>query len=164
MKIIRMDSAATSVILREELELLKQRIIANMRAQNAVATGKTIQSMHVEADADGGTLWGRKFFSTLETGRGATRTRTPSNPTLYECILEWVRAKGLGTGNERETQSIAYAITKTIHRSGTQLYRRGGRDTIYTNEIPKTIEAVRNRLFFLLQESASTDLKNITIE
>ena len=34
---------------------------------------------------------------------------------------------------------------------GTRLYREGGRDTIYTKEIPVTIERVQKRLGMLVQ-------------
>ena len=75
MQFITIDKQMPSAIVREELETLKQRIIANMYAANAVATGKTIKSMHVtmaEGDKIEGTLYGRKFFGALETGRKPT--------------------------------------------------------------------------------------------
>ena len=43
-------------IVAEEVEALRQRIIANMRSQGAVASGRTINSLRVEREKDGAML------------------------------------------------------------------------------------------------------------
>lgn len=169
MQFITIDKQMPSAIVREELETLKQRIIANMYAADAVATGKTIKSMHVtmaEGDKIEGTLYGRKFFGALETGRKPTPPNTPpSKPTLYEAILEWCKAKGIKGKDEKGTQGIAWAITTSIHKRGTTLFRQGGRANIYSNEIPRTIKDTKERLMFLISVQAKNiRLNNVTIK
>ena len=169
MQFITIDKQMPSAIVREELESLKQRFIANMYVADAVATGKTIKSMHVtmaEGDKIEGTLYGRKFFSALETGRRPTPPNTPpSKPTLYEAILEWCKAKGIMGKDEKGTQGIAWAITTTIHKRGTSLFRQGGRGNIYSNEIPRTIKDTKARLMFLISVQAKNiRLNNVTIK
>ena len=55
--------------MSSELEALKQKIIENHKEAKQVASGRTIASMKVEVTEDGGILWGRSAFGTLETGR-----------------------------------------------------------------------------------------------
>ena len=55
-------------ILREELEDLRARIIANMERADQVVSGKTRDSMQVEVRGNAGVLTGRQAFATLETG------------------------------------------------------------------------------------------------
>lgn len=56
-------------ILSEELESLRKRIIANHEAAGQVASGRTRDSLRVEATDNEGILFGRYPFGTLETGR-----------------------------------------------------------------------------------------------
>lgn len=56
-------------LVSSELEALKQKIIENHKEAKQVASGRTIASMKVEVTEDGGILWGRSAFGTLETGR-----------------------------------------------------------------------------------------------
>ena len=173
MQFITIDKQMPSAIVREELETLKQRIIANMYAANAVATGKTIKSMHVEMKEGNtieGILYGRKCFGALETGRKPTPKGTPpSKPTLHDCIVEWCAAKGIRGKTPQETMSITWAISTAIHQNGTRLFQRGGRADIYSNEIPRTIKSVKERLMFLISAQVvktknSLQLNNVTIK
>lgn len=137
-------------IVGDELEKLKLAIINNMRQADAVATGKTIASLVVETNPMGGTLYGRKFFGALETGRRPSTATTASNPPLYVRIMEWMQARNIQGQTERETKSIAFAIAKSINKHGTQLYQSGGRNTIYSQEIPKTIERISSQFSSML--------------
>lgn len=169
MQFITINKQSPSTIVREELETLKQRIIANMYAANAVATGKTIKSMNVVVADRGrieGTLYGRKFFGAVETGRRPTLPGTPpSKPTLYEAILAWCKARGIRGKDRKATRGIAWAITTTIHKRGTMLFRQGGRASIYSSEIPRTLKDVRERLMFLTSVQAKNiRLNDVTIK
>lgn len=59
-------------VVAEELEALRQRIIANMDAAGQRASGATANSLTPEVTEGSagitGILWGRSFFSTLEKG------------------------------------------------------------------------------------------------
>lgn len=134
------------------LEQLKERIVANMRAADAVATGKTIRSLHVVEENDGAALVSDSEmpFGVLETGR-----RSGKVPAGFQRIIyEWMMAKGVHgepipyktnrehryTPQERGDRSLAFLIARKIRRDGTSLFRRGGRTDIYTQEIPKAVE------------------------
>ena len=133
-------------VIQEELESLKKRIIDNHLSAGQKASGRTIASMHVESSDDGGVLFGRRAFGTLETGRRGGRV--PKG--FYHIILQWVRDKGIQV---EKPKTFAYFVSKKIAREGTSLFRQGGRDDIYSNEIPKTTESVLSRITGLLGAS-----------
>lgn len=136
-------------VVQEELESLKKRIIDNHLRAGQKASGKTIASMHVESSDDGGVLFGRKAFGTLETGRRGGRV--PKG--FYHIILQWVRDKGIQV---EKPKTFAYFVAKKIAREGTSLFRQGGRDDIYSNEIPKTTDSVLSRITGLLGASVES--------
>ena len=173
---IYIDKEAARVIIREELEQLRQRIAANMTAAGQVASGRTIASMHVETNEQEGTLFGRAYFGVLETGRRAGAV--PSNFTAI--IYRWMQDKNIhakplpyirpGAHKYNDPQvrgdmSMAAAIAHTIKTRGSKLFRQGGRDDIYSKEIPATVERVRERLVFLISQTfSSIKLNNTTIK
>lgn len=154
----------TAQILNEELEALKQTIIANMEAAGQVASHRTIDSMHVVVEGNVGTLYGGlpdgAPIGTFETGRkgGAVPAGFP------HIIRQWMEDKGIHadpipyvrqpsdkwspkyTPQERGDMQMAGAIAHTIEKSGTKLYREGGRTDIYTPAIEATVNNVSRRI------------------
>lgn len=153
-------------VLREELEALRQRIIANMERDGAVASGRTRNSLRVEVDEGGGILYGGlptgAPFGTLETGSapfGHARFGYPSIPlkrSFASIIYDWMQDKGIRAqpigrqSQEAADRSLSWAIATTIRKHGTQLYRKGGRSDIYSNEIPATVDNIGRRLLDVL--------------
>lgn len=134
----------TPLILREELEALRERIIANHREAGQVASGKTIQSMQVHIDGDHGELVGRPRFFNLEQGEPPWRNAANMKgvPIAFHDIIEkWIQDKGLNLN--------AWAVAYKIIHEGTKLHRQGGRADIYSNEIPKTLESISQRLLVI---------------
>ena len=151
-----MELKQTHLILQEELEQLRQRIIDNMRAAGEVATGKTIASMQVYVDGGYGVLEARPYFAALETGSRPWRNaqnmvRVPRK--FADIIGEWIEAKSLNLNK----WAVAYKI---IHE-GTALYRQGGRNDIFSNEIPKTIESLGERLMVIYSVQINEQLNTI---
>lgn len=165
-------------ILSEELEALRDRIVANHIAAQQVASGQTIQSMVIQVDKTGGVLYGRRAFGTLETGRKAGAVPK----SFVQIIQQWMNDKGIVatpipyrriasdkwtpkyTPEERGQMSLAGAIAHKIQTEGTSLFRSGGRDDIYSNEIPITITSIKNRmaaLFELQIDTITLNKKNV---
>lgn len=157
-------------ILTEELGSLKARIINNIRATGQWASGKTAASMSVNVSGSIGELVGRRAFGTLETGRRGGRV--PRN--FAAIIYEWMQAKGVHadpipyktsrphkyTEQERGDRTMAYFIAKTIRRDGTRLYREGGRDDVYSREIPAAIDRINARLSRIFQATVEQQIKS----
>lgn len=132
-----------ATILREELEDLRRRIIANMDTADQHATGKTRESLKIEIlETNGdtyGILTGRRAFATLE--RGSRRWSKPPKrvPRFFaDLIGEWIDAKGLDLNK--------WAVAHSIIHKGSKLYRTGGRDDIYTPEIRRTLDRIGERI------------------
>lgn len=136
-------------VVSEELESLRQSIIENHLRAGQKASGRTIASLHVETDNDGGILFGRKAFGTLETGRRGGKV--PKG--FYKIIYQWMQDKGIQV---EKPKSFAYLVARKIAREGTKLYRQGGRSDIYSNEIPKTTGSVLSRITGLLAASVES--------
>lgn len=147
-------------IVSEELEELRLRIIANHENAGQVASGRTKVSLVVEMTEDGGILFGRFPFGTLEAGR-----KPGGVPLGFASIIrQWIIDKGIPyspipyirkpserwqpkyTPEERGLMSLSGAIAHKIATEGTRLYQDGGRNDIYSSEITKTIDAITNRI------------------
>lgn len=122
-------------LVSSELEALKQKVIENQKNSGQVASGRTIASMKVEVTEDGGVLWGRSPFGTLETGRKPGKV--PAG--FWKIIRQWVDDKGIQV---QKPDSFAYLVARKIANEGTQLFRNGGRDDIYSPEVKDTVERV----------------------
>lgn len=165
------DKGEAMRVALDELESLKGEIAANMAAAGEVASGRTIASMRVTDDGAGtATLWGRKPFGTLETGRKAGRV--PRN--FGAIIYQWMMDKGLHSAaampykrgglhkyseRERADRSMAWAIARTIERKGTSLYRAGGRADIYSNVIPGAVQRIAGRVASITLASVAGQIK-----
>lgn len=136
-------------ILNDELTALKERIASNIMSAGMNASGRTIASMRVEVNENEGTLFGRRAFEVLESGRKPGRV--PKG--FYQIIYQWAIDKRIRV---RNLKSFAYLTARKIAREGTLLYREGGRNDIYTPEIRKCIENVRSRGISMINEQIKT--------
>lgn len=136
-------------ILNEELTALRERIASNIMSAGMNASGRTIASMRVEVNENEGTLFGRRAFEVLESGRRPGRV--PKG--FYQIIYQWAIDKRIRV---RNLKSFAYLTARKIAREGTLLYREGGRNDIYTPEIRKCIENVRSRGISMINEQIKT--------
>lgn len=129
-------------LVASELEALKQRIIENHRSAGQVASGRTIASLKVEITEDGGVLWGRSAFGTLETGRKGGKV--PAG--FWKIIRQWMDDKGIQV---EKPDSFAYLVSRKIAKEGTQFFRNGGRSDIYSPEVKDTVDRVSDGIGIL---------------
>lgn len=129
-------------LVSSELEALKQRIIENHRSAGQVASGRTIASLKVEITGDGGVLWGRSPFGTMETGRKPGKV--PAG--FWKIIRQWMDDKGIQV---EKPDSFAYLVARKIANEGTQLFREGGFYKIYSPEVKDTVERVSDGIGIL---------------
>ena len=134
-----------ATILREELEDLRRRIIENMGRADQIVTGKTRDSLQIEIGESGGDtygiLTGRRAFATLERGSRPWSKQPARPPRFFVNIIgEWIKNRGL------EGKLNAWAVAHTLIRQGSSLYRKGGRDDIYTPEIQRTLDQLGERI------------------
>ena len=134
-------------IIKQVLEKMVAQIRSNLESTGTNASGRTSASLRVEVDDVSGRIYGRKYFRGVEQGRAGGRV-----PRNFDAIIrQWILDKGLTysaipykrkpsanwqpkyTPEERGLRQMASAIARTIERSGTSLYRSGGRKDIFTN-------------------------------
>lgn len=135
-------------ILSQVLEEARQEIIDNHTQAGQVASGRTARSLRVEVipsvASAVGTIYGRKYFATLETGSKpwANQHNHPPRP-FVDVIRQWMDDKGV-------TGLSAYLVARKIMREGSRLYRDGGRTDIFApplNDIQRKIdEKISNTL------------------
>lgn len=130
--------------IRERVEKARQNIISRHLQAGQKASGRTMQSLRTEVTHDvqsiHATLWGRQFFQGLETGRAGGRV--PQG--FYQMIKQWSIDKGIRFQRESERNTFAYFVSRKIAREGTQLYRKGGRNDIYTPEIESAYSDIQS--------------------
>lgn len=163
-----------SAILVEELEALRKEIIDNHLRAKQKASGRTSQSLHIETDENSATLFGRGFFDVLETGRKSGKV-----PYDFQTIIrKWMHDKGIKarpieyktnrphkyTPQERGERTLAFFIARNIRMNGTNLFRLGGREDIYSNAVPKAIKRIKERLAGVVHaEISSIKINNIEV-
>jgi hypothetical protein len=144
----------------DELHKILDKMVAEMRDNlaktNTNASGHTSASLRVVMTNTGGEIWGRKYFRGVEQGRAGGAV-----PRNFNAIIrQWILDKGLTyqaipykrkpsakwspkyTPEERGLRQMASAIAHTIEKSGTSLYRSGGRKDIFTNVIEDNKPAI----------------------
>lgn len=156
----------------DELKKILDKMVSEMR-QNLASTGtnasgRTSQSLRVVMTDTGGQIWGRRYFRGTEQGRAGGKV--PHN--FQSIIRQWIIDKGLTpqaipykrkpsanwspkyTPEERGLRQMASAIAHTIAKSGTSLYRSGGRKDIFTN----VIEENKTDILKVAKEIITTNL------
>lgn len=140
----------------------------NSTMAGQVATGKTLRSLHyvVEPAMDGsvsGTLFGRAFFGTLETGRGPARRKgTASDRAAWQAQLkEWCRIRGFPAAglSDAQYERAATFLRWYINKHGDRLYRRGGRKDIFTPEVATFKSRLKEALYTLSNATIEDTMK-----
>jgi hypothetical protein len=152
-------------ILYEEADDLIVDLQVRSFAQDAVATGQTVRSLapSVRVFSDGGIsldITGGEGWKFLEQGRGVTRNE--GDGELLPKIKRWMIARGIKPtikskskrvkGGRRNAEkkafdSLAFAITRTIHKEGTLLHRQGKRRDIYSSVVTdRRINQIINKI------------------
>lgn len=105
---------------------LTNNIRANLGATGTNATNRTSHSLRIEVSKEGSkvkmVLFGRPFFTSVEDGRRPTPGKKPSREFI-ENLKPWAAARGID-------ESAVWAIATKINKSGTNLWKDGGRDDI----------------------------------
>lgn len=160
-------------IVGEEFDSFIKKVVENHVRAGQKASGRTMQSIRKSITGEGGVVFARAYFGVLETGRKPG----PIPKDFRSVIRQWMRDKGISADpipyirkpsrkwqpkyspQERGDLSLAGAIAYRIRKEGTRLYRSGGRADIYSNEIPKTVENILDRIMAVFAK----DVESINI-
>jgi len=135
-----MNSAILS-ILNEQSNSFIQKIRNNLESTGTTKSGKSAGSIYYKfTESDHGdkitveVIGARPYFATVETGRKATPDKKPSR-AMIDNITAWVNMVG-------KPESAVWAIATNIQNKGTELFQKGGRKDIYSNEIDGFIDSI----------------------
>ena len=132
--------ASVFTLLLQHGKTIVTEISDNIDNRGVKASGKTQKALRYEVEeTDSGealTVWGPKYIQVLEDGRGPTKRSAKGSPTLVETIKKWIDDKGLSIPDRFKTKdSFAFAIARSIHKHGTNLYRSGGHSGVLSDVI-----------------------------
>ena len=150
-------------IVADEMNKSVININTNIRRERAYASGRASNSLsttvtQTATGAKGVIASNVSYFNALETGRGPFKGGTEQG--LAERLYEWAGQKGINFSTDRERLSFAYALARKINKVGTQLYRNGGRTTIFSNEKEDLIRRITEKIAPLFNgENDSVEIK-----
>lgn len=117
----------------------------NIHKENAWVTGKTGNSLEVvQIDDTHWQILGCNYFQTLEKGREGGKV--PKG--FYYIIKQWAKDKGIVADN---INRFAYFTARKIADYGTELYRKGGRTSIYTDVAETGVEELQDKLLEIIE-------------
>lgn len=104
-------------------------------------SGRFADSISAEATNEQLEITASPYIRVLIDGRGPTRAGAKKgNPTLQQIILKWIGEKSITPKADSEgkiptVEQLSWMISKSIHKSGTKLYQRGGGNRIFDSII-----------------------------
>lgn len=106
-------------LISELLDNIKKVYIDKQTSQGIRSSGKSADSLRVEASDKAGALYGAKYFYQQKFGR------KPGKFPPIDDILDWIRAKGITPREPKTTQrQLAYLFARKIAQSGTDVYQK----------------------------------------
>jgi hypothetical protein len=113
------------VIDTDILQSFAARFIQDLResmdSSGVTASGKFNRSLKAEIKPDQLVVTGLRYAGAIELGRKPTSGG--GNGELRQAIRSWIDDKGITPTGKISKDSLAYIITRKIHREGTKLYR-----------------------------------------
>ena len=135
----------TQGILDRNLTKLKEDAARNMQSNDQVVTGKTLNSLRVEASGNIGTLYGADHIDTLEVGISPERSRQDSWTHVFAGLFRWVQNRGF-IYDMSQSSAFAVKATENQREFGSRLFRQGGGKNVYSAEIDPMTEQIKNEL------------------
>jgi len=133
-------------IFEEEFESLKNDLANKYRELGMKASGEWEAELEVEAGDDFGRVIGLPYTEQLEKGREPTSRG--GDGSLLKRIEKWIIDKGIVASIEGDISisSLAYLITRKIHREGWRRENYGGVELVSSVVTPKRMQGILNRL------------------
>ena len=112
---------------KKTLEEFDKKLIQDLRdsleAAGTTATGKTKESLNSKITLNSYKLFGRAFIYGLEYGR--KKSKNDNGNVLKDIILQWIKDKPVIPRDGISKESLAFLITRKIHKKGDLLNSRG---------------------------------------
>lgn len=119
-------------------DLKKKHVELGMKA-----SGKWTKSVEASSTPLTGSVWAEDYTEYLADGRGPTKNAGSGEP-LIEKIKRWIVDKGIRA--DIPLNSLAYLITRKIHKEGTKYYKQGGTDLLSAVITPKRVQSIIDKI------------------
>jgi hypothetical protein len=133
-------------ILSKEGKKFAENVKQNIRSSGMSKSGATERSVHEVATEDSLIVWGRKDFQNIETGTSPQEAKRLNFTQLKANIYQWSKYLPLSFENNKKRYSFAWNVSNKIVEFGTQLYRKGGRKDIYSNEFQPLYDSLTKEI------------------
>lgn len=134
------------VVLTKDGKAFSERVKTNLRSKGISKSGRTENSIHETASIDNLIVWGREDFQNLETGVSPADAKRLNFTQLKANIYEWSKFLPLSFENNKKRYSFAWNVSNKIVSFGTQLYQKGGRKDIFSNEFQPLYDNITNQI------------------
>lgn len=134
-----------------ELRTTSSAIKENMRKNNQVATGATIDSIREDVVSNVGSIYGFDHIDTLETGISPERSKAVSWIELYGGLTKWFSVKHGYTAQGKRDKLITSAVVNQ-RMMGSQMWRNGITKNVYSQEVDPLVQRLSDKIGMLVTE------------
>lgn len=133
-------------IFQEEFDSISKDLVLKYKELGMKASGKFEEEIEVQAGDDFGRVIGVPYTTQLQEGRKPTERG--GDGSLLKAIEQWIVDKGI-VGNiegDISVSSLAFLITRKIHREGWKRKNHGGVELVTSVVTPKRMQSIIDRL------------------
>ena len=123
----------------------------NGKAFTANASGDVNKRIDLKVHATGLRVYGNRYIGALMYGRKPT-TGGSKPGKLKDIIRKWIDDKGITPSDGMTKDSLAFVITRKIHKEGTGLYPDGS-DLVSAIVTEEFVNSLINELFISFMDS-----------
>jgi hypothetical protein len=164
-----MSGFNTQLVFQKYSERIIQDIRKSIADKGLTASGKSAKTLKATITESKLLIEGEGYFDYMQNGRGPSQRRG-SGPSLYDQIREWIDVKGIVARDRISRDSLAFLITRKIHRDGIMVphgeynpglneYNHGGVLSDVIND--KLIKEIEQEMAFNVITSATSEIKGI---
>lgn len=151
------------ILFTDEGNDIVKKLRESFASNNVNASGKLSKSTEaiVKGGNDSATLQIEinDYGTLLESGRGPTKQ---SGGNLFASIRQWIDDKGLSLpGGFKNKDSLAWAITKKIHRDGTRAFPNKGPKVLSSVIDDKLVANIEEKVATLVSDEALKGIDSI---
>ena len=134
----------TRLFVKKEFESLQVDLVAKYKELGMKASGKFERELEVTQEGSSTKLLGVDYTGALQSGRKPTTSNGKGD--LIKAIKQWIIDKGIVPKDNISMSSLAFLITRKIHRDGWNRQGYGGVDLVGQVITQQRIQNIINKL------------------
>ena len=152
-----LTNTTLDTVVRDALKVCIEEIKTNSKNAGQVATGRTLKSLEWRLNQEGedfvAQILGRKYFGSLETGRGVYNGGKSNIKQFNENLVAWFKARGIHSEMSDEQLYLeANRLRWYINKYGTILYQQNGPKDIFTPAVEGFMQTLQEQLIMFFKQ------------